>query len=77
MFISFIFLTFFFQVVVVGSGKSALDVALNASKNGVSSTLLFRQAHWGTPRMIAGSDFLFLCYFCIFIFFCFLTRRSS
>ena len=42
------------KVVVVGSGKSAIDVALNASKSGVSSTLLFRQAHWGTPRKIAG-----------------------
>jgi len=42
------------QVVVVGSGKSAIDIALHASKVGAKSTLLFRNAHWGTPRLIAG-----------------------
>ena len=32
------------KVVVVGSGKSAVDIALPASKNAADSTLLFRHA---------------------------------
>eukprot|EP00960_Hanusia_phi_P043208 755928-Hanusia_phi.AAC.1 len=42
------------KVVVVGSGKSAIDIAVNAGEVGSRSTLLFRNAHWGTPRLIAG-----------------------
>ncbi|EKX53081.1 hypothetical protein GUITHDRAFT_101526 [Guillardia theta CCMP2712] len=42
------------KVVVVGSGKSAIDIAMNAGEVGNRSTLLFRNAHWGTPRLIAG-----------------------
>jgi dimethylaniline monooxygenase (N-oxide forming) len=43
------------RVLVVGSGKSAVDCAIEASKAGASSvTLLQRTAHWPTPRKIAG-----------------------
>jgi len=43
------------RVVVVGSGKSAADCAVEASKAGAKSvTLLQRTAHWPTPRLIAG-----------------------
>jgi dimethylaniline monooxygenase (N-oxide forming) len=43
------------HVVVVGSGKSAVDCAVESSKAGASSvTMLQRTAHWPTPRMIAG-----------------------
>jgi len=43
------------NVIVIGGGKSAVDCALEASKAGASSvTLLQRNAHWPTPRMIAG-----------------------
>ena len=41
------------RVVVVGGGKSALDIAIDASAVAASSTLLYRSAHWGTPRNIA------------------------
>jgi dimethylaniline monooxygenase (N-oxide forming) len=42
------------KVIVVGNGKSAVDLAVasaNAGANGV--TLLSRNAHWPTPRKIA------------------------
>jgi dimethylaniline monooxygenase (N-oxide forming) len=43
------------RVVVLGSAKSAVDCALAAAAApAASSTLLFRNAHWGTPRKIAG-----------------------
>lgn len=43
------------NVVVLGSGKSAFDVLLEAKKSGAkSATLLYRNAHWGTPRKLAG-----------------------
>ncbi|KAG7337419.1 monooxygenase domain protein [Nitzschia inconspicua] len=43
------------KVVVVGSGKSAVDCAVESSRAGASSvTLLQRTAHWPTPRKIAG-----------------------
>ena len=43
------------RVVVIGSGKSAVDCAIEASRAGASSvTLLQRSAHWPTPRKIAG-----------------------
>lgn len=43
------------SVVVVGSGKSAIDCAIASCKAGATSvTLLQRTAHWPTPRKIAG-----------------------
>jgi len=43
------------RVVVVGSGKSAVDCAIEASKAGASAvTLLQRTPHWPTPQYIAG-----------------------
>ena len=43
------------HVVVVGSAKSAIDCALvAAAAPAKSATMLFRNAHWGTPRKIAG-----------------------
>ena len=35
---------YYCKVVVVGSGKSAVDIALHASKSAADSTLLFRYA---------------------------------
>jgi dimethylaniline monooxygenase (N-oxide forming) len=41
------------NVVVIGAGKSAHDVALEAKRSGADKvTLLFRQAHWGVPLNI-------------------------
>jgi dimethylaniline monooxygenase (N-oxide forming) len=43
------------NVLVLGSAKSAIDCVLEAKKAGASqSILLARNAHWGTPRNIAG-----------------------
>jgi len=42
------------HVVVVGGGKSAADIACDASDVAESSTYLFRNPHWATPRKIAG-----------------------
>jgi len=42
------------KVVVIGGGKSAMDIAKVASKVGESSVLLYRQAHWITPQSILG-----------------------
>ena len=43
------------HVVVLGGCKSALDCAVAASEAGAASTtILMRNAHWGTPRKIAG-----------------------
>jgi cation diffusion facilitator CzcD-associated flavoprotein CzcO len=43
------------NVVVIGSGKSAVDCAIEATKKGAESvTLLQRTAHWPTPQKIAG-----------------------
>ncbi|KNC83865.1 hypothetical protein SARC_03890 [Sphaeroforma arctica JP610] len=43
------------DVVVVGSGKSAIDIAVNAAHaNAKSVTMLQRNPHWPTPRKIAG-----------------------
>ena len=42
------------KVVVVGNGKSAVDLAVASSNAGADSvTLLSRNAHWPTPRLIA------------------------
>eukprot|EP00933_Yihiella_yeosuensis_P061563 TRINITY_DN64393_c0_g1_i1.p1 TRINITY_DN64393_c0_g1~~TRINITY_DN64393_c0_g1_i1.p1 ORF type:complete len:624 (-),score=130.98 TRINITY_DN64393_c0_g1_i1:155-2026(-) len=38
------------KVVVVGGGKSAIDNAVAAAKNGISSTLVCREMHWPVPR---------------------------
>lgn len=40
------------RVVVVGGGKSAVDNAVAAAKVGVSSTLLYRDAHWPVARYL-------------------------
>ena len=43
------------KVVVIGCGKSAHDIVLHSSKGGAtSSTLLYRTAHWGLPRLLFG-----------------------
>ena len=45
------------NVVVLGSAKSAIDCAVAAATGAAparATTLLFRNAHWGTPRKIAG-----------------------
>mmetsp|Transcript_58479 Transcript_58479/g.163070 ORF Transcript_58479/g.163070 Transcript_58479/m.163070 type:complete len:503 (+) Transcript_58479:111-1619(+) len=43
------------RVVVIGCGKSAIDIAVDASEVAREApTLLFRSAHWCTPRLIAG-----------------------
>ena len=42
------------HVVVLGGAKSAIDCAVVAAEAAQSSTLLFRHAHWATPRNIAG-----------------------
>lgn len=41
------------HTIVVGSGKSAIDCLVAASKTGASSTLVFRTAHWPVPRYLA------------------------
>ncbi len=42
------------RVIVVGSGKSALDCAAWAATNASSCTLVFRRAHWMIPRYVLG-----------------------
>lgn len=42
------------RVVVVGAGKSALDVATWAASHATSTTLLFRKPHWMIPRYLPG-----------------------
>lgn len=43
------------RVVVVGGGKSALDLATRAARDGVSATLVQRTVNWMTPeRMLLG-----------------------
>ncbi len=44
------------NVVIVGSAKSAQDIAVASLLLGraKTTTLLFRNFHWGTPTMIAG-----------------------
>ena len=51
------------RVVVVGGGKSALDVAAFAGRAAASCTLVFRRAYWMMPRYLFGrlrSDWLLL-----------------
>jgi len=42
------------RVVVVGGGKSAVDNAVAAAKEGESTVLLCREAHWPVPRYLAN-----------------------
>jgi cation diffusion facilitator CzcD-associated flavoprotein CzcO len=43
------------RVVVIGGGKSAVDCAVEAARAGATSvTVVQREAHWPTPRRIAG-----------------------
>jgi len=42
------------SVLVLGGGKSAMDIALESSKTARSTTLVESQPHWGTPRKIVG-----------------------
>jgi dimethylaniline monooxygenase (N-oxide forming) len=42
------------NVVVIGGAKSAYDVVLESRKVSIRSTLVYREAHWSTPRKIAG-----------------------
>ena len=44
------------RTVVIGGGKSAVDIASYAATEGGASkvTMLFRRPHWGTPRLIGG-----------------------
>jgi dimethylaniline monooxygenase (N-oxide forming) len=43
------------RVIVVGGGKSAVDNAVSAAKaEGAHSTLLYREAHWPVPRLLAN-----------------------
>lgn len=42
------------KVIVLGFGKSGLDVAVDASKNATETTLLFREAHWPVPVKVLG-----------------------
>jgi dimethylaniline monooxygenase (N-oxide forming) len=42
------------RVIVVGAGKSALDCATWAAREGRSCTLLFRRAYWMVPRYFFG-----------------------
>lgn len=42
------------RVVIVGAGKSALDCATFAAREGASATLVFRSPHWMLPRYVGG-----------------------
>jgi dimethylaniline monooxygenase (N-oxide forming) len=43
------------NVIVIGSAKSAIDIVISTSEVAKEApTLLFRHAHWATPRLIAG-----------------------
>ncbi len=54
------------RVVVIGGGKSALDCAAWAAREGKTSTLVFRKPHWMVPRYLPGgarSDLRFISRF--------------
>ena len=54
------------RVVVVGAGKSALDCAAWAAREGKASTIVFRKPHWMVPRYLPGgarSDLRFISRF--------------
>lgn len=42
------------NVAVVGYGKSAADIAFEATEVGKDVHIVFRQAHWPVPRKVAG-----------------------
>lgn len=42
------------KVVVVGFGKSALDVAVDAARHDADVSLVFREAHWPVPVKLFG-----------------------
>lgn len=43
------------KVIVVGGGKSAVDITVDSAKvSAAPPTMLFRAAHWSTPRKILG-----------------------
>jgi dimethylaniline monooxygenase (N-oxide forming) len=42
------------NVAVVGYGKSAADIAFEATEVGKNVHLVFREAHWPVPRKVAG-----------------------
>jgi cation diffusion facilitator CzcD-associated flavoprotein CzcO len=42
------------NVVVIGGGKSAVDNAVSGARHGISSTLVFRTAHWPVPRYLCN-----------------------
>ncbi len=54
------------RVVVIGAGKSALDCAAWAAREGKTSTVVFRKPHWMVPRYLPGgarSDLRFISRF--------------
>ena len=54
------------QVVVIGGGKSALDCAAWAAREGKTSSIVFRKPHWMVPRYLPGgarSDLRFISRF--------------
>ena len=54
------------RVDVVGAGKSALDGAAWAAREGKASTIVFRKPHWMVPRYLPGgarSDLRFISRF--------------
>ena len=54
------------RVAVIGGGKSALDCAAWAAREGKTSTLVFRKPHWMVPRYLPGgarSDLRFISRF--------------
>ncbi len=54
------------RVVVIGGGKSALDCAAWAAREGKTATLVFRKPHWMVPRYLPGgarSDLRFISRF--------------
>ena len=51
------------RVAVIGAGKSALDCAAWAAREGKTSTIVFRKPHWMVPRYLPGgarSDLRFI-----------------
>ena len=54
------------RVVIIGAGKSALDCAAWAAREGKASNIVFRKPHWMVPRYLPGgarSDLRFISRF--------------
>ena len=54
------------RVAIIGAGKSALDCAAWAAREGKTSTIVFRKPHWMVPRYLPGgarSDLRFISRF--------------